>query len=87
VVVNAEGRAEFRPVKIEQRSKGSAEILEGLAAGELIVVEGHQKVFGPGMQVMASPESTRYGVQPGSLAGKSVPEVASEPAEGSDANL
>ena len=67
IAVNGAGISEFRPVQVGQRSKGSAEILEGLAAGELVVVEGHQKM-GPGMTVHAAPESERYGVTPGPIA-------------------
>jgi len=68
VIVNSEGKAEFRPVRIGLRARGSAEIIEGMTAGELILVEGHQKVFGPGMAVVAAPESEAYGVDPGPLA-------------------
>jgi membrane fusion protein (multidrug efflux system) len=67
VIVNGDGKAEFRPVRTGLRARGSAEVIEGLTAGELILVEGHQKVFGPGMTVVAAPESAEYGVDPGPL--------------------
>ena len=55
------------PVEVGCRYKGRAAILSGLAAGEHVVVEGHQKVMAPGTTVFAAPESTRYGVTPGPL--------------------
>ncbi len=61
VVMNAEGRAEMRMVKVGIRLAGQAEILEGLAAGERVVVEGSQKL-GPGTRITIAPESARYGV-------------------------
>jgi membrane fusion protein (multidrug efflux system) len=66
VAINGEGRTEFRNVKLGERFKGRVEVIEGLAAGELVVVEGHQKM-GPGMLVMAAPESAVYGLEPGPL--------------------
>lgn len=64
VRVNAEGRAELIPVKTGARSKGRVEILSGLTDGDLVVVEGWQKM-GPGSPVLAAPESEAYGVTPG----------------------
>lgn len=63
VVMNAEGRAEFRPVKPGRRVDGLIEIVEGLTAGERVVVEGHQKI-GPGMGIAISPKSAAYGIEP-----------------------
>jgi membrane fusion protein (multidrug efflux system) len=63
VVVNAEGRADFRTVQVGMRLAGQAEILSGLAAGERVVVEGFQKM-GPGSRVQISPDSRRYGIAP-----------------------
>jgi phosphate/sulfate permease len=40
VVRNAEGMAEFRPVVPGRRMAGRIEIVEGLSAGEVVVVEG-----------------------------------------------
>lgn len=61
VVMNEEGRAEFRTVRVGLRLAGMAEILDGLHAGELLVVEGFQKM-GPGTRIQISPRSRRYGV-------------------------
>ena len=63
VVMNKEGVAEFRPVKVGIRLAGGAEIIEGLEAGERVVVEGFQKM-GPGTPISISPESSRYGIGP-----------------------
>ena len=63
VVRNAEGKAEFKPVKVGVRSGGSVEITEGLAKGEQVVAEGFQKM-GPGSVILISPESSRYGIEP-----------------------
>lgn len=63
VVMNDEGRAEMREVKVGMRLAGQAEITEGLAAGEKVVVEGSQKLA-PGMRITIAPESSRYGVTP-----------------------
>jgi membrane fusion protein (multidrug efflux system) len=62
VRVNKEGMSEFAPVTTGQRSKGYVEIISGLNEGDLVVVEGWQKM-GPGMPVMAAPESKKYGVE------------------------
>jgi len=67
VRVNKAGRSEFAPVKTGKRSKGRIEILSGLNAGDLVVVEGWQKM-GPGSLVMSAPESEAYGVAPGPVA-------------------
>lgn len=63
VVMNAEGRAEFRPVTIGQRFPGRVEIASGLQPGERVVVEGYQKM-GPGTRIMISAKSEQYGVNP-----------------------
>jgi len=63
VVMNGEGRAEFRNVKVGQRLPGRVEITEGLTAGEHVVVEGYQKM-GPGTAIIISPASEKYGVTP-----------------------
>ncbi|MGC9452118.1 MAG: efflux RND transporter periplasmic adaptor subunit [Oceanipulchritudo sp.] len=63
VVMNAEGKAEFRPVEVGIRLAGKAEILSGLETGERVVVEGFQKM-GPGTTVQVSIESRRYGIEP-----------------------
>jgi membrane fusion protein (multidrug efflux system) len=63
VVMNQAGKAEFREVKVGLRLQEKAEVLEGLVEGELVVVEGYQKM-GPGTTVLISPESVRYGILP-----------------------
>lgn len=56
-VVDAESKAQLRPVSVGIRLAGRAEILKGLSAGEKVVVEGVQKL-GPGSPVkLAPPES------------------------------
>jgi len=63
VVMNGEGKAEFRNVTVGQRMPGRVEISDGLAAGERVVVEGYQKM-GPGSTILISPASEKYGVTP-----------------------
>lgn len=63
VVMNAEGRAEFRPVTPGRRIDGMVEVTKGLVAGERVVVEGHQKL-GPGVGILISPKSAAYGIEP-----------------------
>jgi membrane fusion protein (multidrug efflux system) len=53
-VLDKENTAQVRPVKIGLRQAGVVEIVEGLKAGERIVVEGIQKVR-PGGKVAPSP--------------------------------
>ena len=65
VVVDDQSKAEFRQVVVGTRLAGDAEILDGLAAGERVVVEGYQKM-GPGSTVVVSEESRKYGIDPGS---------------------
>ncbi len=60
---NGEGRAEMRPVKVGLRLAGRMEILEGLQAGDAVVVEGLIKVP-PGALLAFSEESRRYGLAP-----------------------
>jgi membrane fusion protein (multidrug efflux system) len=55
--VTGTNTAAMRPVKIGLRLAGQAEVLEGLGAGEKVVVEGTQKLF-PGAAVkLAGPEA------------------------------
>jgi membrane fusion protein, multidrug efflux system len=68
VVRNGDGAAEFRPVRPGLRLAGFAEIIEGLAEGEQVVVEGFQKM-GPGTPIAISPKSARYGLEPESVPG------------------
>ncbi len=63
VVMNDEGRSEFRMVEPGRRVDGLIEIRSGVEAGERVVVEGHQKM-GPGMRIVVSPRSEAYGIEP-----------------------
>jgi multidrug efflux pump subunit AcrA (membrane-fusion protein) len=47
----------MRPVKVGIRLAGRVEILSGLTNGEIIVVEGHQKLF-PGAPVRFGPAAS-----------------------------
>ncbi len=49
-----DGKAEMVPVQLGQRLKGWVEIVSGLAAGDLVVTGGHQKI-GPGSPVTSIP--------------------------------
>src|SRR5688572_2228527 len=53
-VVDAESKAQLRPVQVGIRLSGRAEILKGLNAGDKVVVEGVQKL-GPGSLVKLAP--------------------------------
>ena len=59
VVVNPEGRAVFRPVKVGERVGTNWIITEGLKPGEKVVVEGFQKVQ---QAAAANPEFAKQGV-------------------------
>lgn len=49
-IVDAENKAQMKPVKVGIRMVGKVEIIEGVAAGENVIVEGFQKI-GPGSLV------------------------------------
>lgn len=49
-VIDAESKAEARPVEVGIRMAGSVEITSGLQAGEKVIIEGFQKL-GPGSKV------------------------------------
>jgi membrane fusion protein (multidrug efflux system) len=53
-VVDTNSMAQMRPVKVGERLAGKAEIVNGLAAGERVVVEGTQKLR-PGVPVKNGP--------------------------------
>lgn len=59
VVVNPEGKAVFRPVKVGDRVGTNWIITEGLKPGEKVVVEGYQKIQ---MAAAANPEFAKVGV-------------------------
>jgi membrane fusion protein (multidrug efflux system) len=63
VVRNADGVAEFRPVTVGDRLEGRVVVTQGLAAGEQVVVEGHQKL-GPGVPITVSPPPEAPGPEP-----------------------
>ncbi len=52
-VVDKENKAQIRPVQVGIRLAGKAEIVKGLSAGEMVIVEGVQKI-GPGSPVKLS---------------------------------
>ncbi len=54
MIVDDENTAQMRTVWAGIRMEGALEILEGLSAGEKVIVEGHQKV-GPGTPVNPRP--------------------------------
>lgn len=58
--VTPDNKTEARPVTVGLRLAGQAEILSGLKAGDRIIVEGGQKAFFPGQDVVVSPESARF---------------------------
>src|SRR5262249_43066002 len=53
-IVDKAGNAQVRPIQVGIRLAGKAEILKGLSAGDLVVVEGVQKLR-PGGPVKLSP--------------------------------
>ena len=69
-VIDAEGKAQPRPVKVGIRMAGSIEITSGLAAGEKVITEGFQKI-GPGSKV--TPRDPDQGNQPGGEEKKASP--------------
>lgn len=72
VAVGADKKAVFKPVKTGLQLAGQVEILEGLAEGDIVVVEGYQKL-GPGSPVMFAPDSAKYGVEPDPAPGAAPP--------------
>ena len=56
-IVDKDSNAQLRPVKLGVRQAGVVEILQGVEAGQLVIVEGVQKVR-PGARVkLAGPEA------------------------------
>lgn len=53
----------FQPVKTGLRLEGRIEIIEGLEEGDVIVIEGFQKL-GPGSKVMFAAGSAEHGIEP-----------------------
>lgn len=56
IAVDAAGTAQLRKIKTGVRLVGAVEVLDGLAPGEKVIVEGLQKVV-PGAPVRIAPES------------------------------
>ncbi len=79
VAVGAEDKAEYRPVKTGLRMAGRIEITEGLAEGDRVVVEGHQKIA-PGSKVISMPGSIKHGVEPSPMPGAD-PASTTKPAD------
>jgi membrane fusion protein, multidrug efflux system len=68
-VMTEEGVADIRPVTLGARHADALHVTEGLVPGDRVVVEGYQQMF-PGVGIIVSPDSARYGIQPdASLAG------------------
>lgn len=61
IVVGTNHVAAFRDIQTGIVMKDKIEVVNGLEAGEWVVVEGHQKM-GPGSKVKVSPKSERYGI-------------------------
>jgi len=58
-VIDAEGAAQIRPVKVGLRMPNQIEIVSGLQSGEKVVAEGVQKVRpGAPVKIMTSPPSS-----------------------------
>ncbi len=59
MIVGAESKVEVREVKVGLRVEGQIEVINGLTDGELVIVEGLQKIS-PGMTVkLAPPEAAK----------------------------
>ncbi len=56
-VVDKDGNAQVRPVEVGLRLAGKVEILKGLSTGEMVVVEGIQKLRPGGAVKLAPPEA------------------------------
>ena len=88
MVVGADGQAASRPVKIGTAQGGAWVVLEGLAAGEQVMVDGFQKLRG-GAPVNPVPwqpgvaASAAAGTSAQTSAATSAPKSASAPAGGS----
>lgn len=56
-VVDKDGKAQIRPIQVGLRLAGKAEVRKGLSAGEMVVVEGIQKLRPGGVVKFAPPEA------------------------------
>lgn len=65
VYVVADGTADKRLVRVGERQVGDVQVLEGLAAGEMVVTEGTQKLRpGVAVEVQEAPAAVRQPAQP-----------------------
>jgi membrane fusion protein (multidrug efflux system) len=62
-VVDANTNAQLRPIKLGVRLAGQVEVVEGIQAGERVIVEGTQKTV-PGKPVQLAPEKEAEIYQP-----------------------
>jgi membrane fusion protein, multidrug efflux system len=63
-----EGRAELVPVQTGTRKVGEVEIIKGIAAGDIVITEGTQRLA-PGMQVSVIPTAKPAAAIPGKKGG------------------
>jgi membrane fusion protein (multidrug efflux system) len=63
-----DGRAELVPVQTGTRKVGEVEIMKGIAAGDVVVTEGTQRLV-PGMQVSIIPSAKPAAAIPGKKGG------------------
>jgi membrane fusion protein (multidrug efflux system) len=63
-----DGRAELVPVQTGTRKVGEVEITKGIAAGDVVVTEGTQRLA-PGMQVSIIPSAKPAAEIPGKKGG------------------
>jgi membrane fusion protein, multidrug efflux system len=63
-----EGRAELVPVQTGTRKVGEVEIMKGIAAGDIVITEGTQRLA-PGMQVSVIPSAKPAAAIPGKKGG------------------
>lgn len=68
-VVDEEGKAQPRPIKVEQAHGEDWIVSDGLKAGDKVIVEGYMKI-GPGAPVSPVPWQTPEAASPGSTGGK-----------------
>jgi membrane fusion protein (multidrug efflux system) len=64
VYVIEDGKAAIRPVKVGLRKEGRAEIVSGIAPGDMVITAGVQKI-GPGAPVMPINQAPPAGAQDG----------------------
>jgi membrane fusion protein, multidrug efflux system len=81
LVVGADSKPQPRPVKIGSAQGGNWVVLEGLKAGEQVIVDGFQKMMVPGAPVKPVPWSPGASAAAGApAAAGSAPAAAPAPA-------